>query len=353
MFYNSISGQYEKRDLQTELEKVKRKIDDAKFQVSKFVEQHYLDFDPLLVHSRELVETSTKLSEEVQELVAKAETEVSPLHKCYCNLKSLSIQQTFSDLCLQLKFQLDSSTNEFNSIGSQINAAKLQVQLLERVSRLHTILENLKRVTVEDLILYAEAVAEAESILNDAEDQIDTELDIWGSVKFEIELNKDQLLKHLESSWNTEIQWIKKDSVTQLKLNPDKLKDVFQALAIVGQLDRPLYDWSSRLFEEILVPLTKADTVISIEENLELTEGERPITELAELETAVKNISLTFQHLNQHLDFELKDVRVLQLVGQQIADEFAKLFVKTCLKSTLPSSSSLLSSPEYEKALQM
>jgi hypothetical protein len=75
--FNSISGQYEKRDLQTELEKVKRKIDDAKFQVSKFVEQHYLDFDPLLVHSRELVETSSKLSEELEELVAKAETEVN------------------------------------------------------------------------------------------------------------------------------------------------------------------------------------------------------------------------------------------------------------------------------------
>ncbi len=298
--------------MQTELEKVKRKIDDAKFQVSKFVEQHYLDFDPLLVHSRELVETSSKLSEEVEELVAKAETEVSPYCiNFYHNLKNLSIQQTFSDLCLQLKFQIDSSTNEFNSIGSQINAAKLQVQLLERVSRLHTILESLKRVTVEDLILYAEAIAEVKSILDDAEDQIDTaELDIWGSVKFEIELNKDQLLKHLENSWNTEIQWIKKDSITQLKLNPDKLKDVFQALAIVGQLDRPLNDWSSRLFEEILVPLTKAGTVISIEENLELTEGERPITELAELETAVKNISLTFQHLNKHLDFELKNFRV-------------------------------------------
>lgn len=227
------------------------------------------------------------------------------------------------------------------------------MQLLERVSRLHTILENLKRMTVEDLILYAEAIAEAESILNDAEDQIDTELEIWGSVKFEIELNKDQLLKHLEDCWNTEIQWIKKDSITQLKLNPEKLKDVFQSMAIVGQLDRPLCDWSSRLYEEILVPLTKSDTVIRIEENLELIEGEKPITELSELEKAVNNISLTFQHLNQHLDFELKDVRVLQLVGQQISEEFAKLFIKTCLKSTLPSSSSLLSSPDYENALQM
>ena len=66
----------EKRDLQGELEKVNRKIDDAKFQVAKFIEQHYQDFDPLLVHSRELAETSSKLSEEVQQLVDKAETEV-------------------------------------------------------------------------------------------------------------------------------------------------------------------------------------------------------------------------------------------------------------------------------------
>lgn len=71
-----MSGQLEKRDLQTELDKVKRKIDDSRFQVEKYIEQHYQDFDPLLVHSRELAETSSKLSEEVQQLVGKAETEV-------------------------------------------------------------------------------------------------------------------------------------------------------------------------------------------------------------------------------------------------------------------------------------
>ncbi|XP_057365383.1 centromere/kinetochore protein zw10 homolog [Daphnia carinata] len=320
------AGQLEKRDLQTELNKVKNKIDDAKFQVSKFVEQHYQDFDPLLVHSRELAETSSKLSEEVQQLVEKAETE--------------------------LKFQLDSSTNEMNSLGSQINAAKLQVQLLERVSQLHSILEKLKKMSVED-IAYAEAIAEAESILNDAEDHIDTELDIWRGVKFEIEKNKDNLLKHLEDSWNNEIQWTKKDTLIQLKLNADKLKDVFQGLAIIGQLDRPLCEWSSRLYDEILVPLTKADTVIQFEDDLELMEGQRPITELVELERAVKNISLTFQHLNKHLEFKLNDVLVLHLIGKQVAIDFVKLFVKTCLKPTLPASSSLLSSPEYRASLEM
>ncbi len=71
-----ITGQLEKRDLPTELDKVKRKIEDARFQVAKFVEQHYQDFDPLLVHSRELSDTSSKLSEEVQQLVDKAEIEV-------------------------------------------------------------------------------------------------------------------------------------------------------------------------------------------------------------------------------------------------------------------------------------
>ena len=74
---NSLfAGQLEKRDLQSELDKVKLKIDDARFQVAKFIEQHYQDFDPLLIHSRELVETSAKLSEEVQQLADKADTEV-------------------------------------------------------------------------------------------------------------------------------------------------------------------------------------------------------------------------------------------------------------------------------------
>ncbi len=98
--------------------------------------------------------------------------------------------------------------------------------------------------------------------------------------------------------------------------------------------------------------MTKADTIVRIEEDLEIVEGQRPITELVELETVVQNISWTFQHLNKHLAFKLNDVWVLQLVGQQVADDFAKLFVKTCLKSTLPGSSSLLSSPEYTASLE-
>ena len=53
------------------------KIEDAKFQVAKFLEQHYTVFNPLLVHSQELAETSSNLSEEFQQLLIKAETEVA------------------------------------------------------------------------------------------------------------------------------------------------------------------------------------------------------------------------------------------------------------------------------------
>ena len=62
--------------MKSELDKVKLKIDDARFQVANFIEQHYQDFDPLLIHSRELVETSAKLSEEVQQLADKTKTKV-------------------------------------------------------------------------------------------------------------------------------------------------------------------------------------------------------------------------------------------------------------------------------------
>ena len=234
-----------------------------------------------------------------------------------------------------------------------MNAAKLQVNLLERVSRLHVILESLKKLTVEDVIPFAEAIAEAESILNDAEDRIDTELDIWSSVLLEIERNKDVLLKHLEDAWNSEIQWVKKESLV-LKLGSDKKRDVFQALATLGQLDRPLTDFGARILEDILVPLTtKSDTLIRIEEtNLEIREGEKPVTELVELETVVEKIRLTFLHLNVHFDFKVSEMPVLRSIGDQIADEFVKKMIKTCLKPTLPSSSASLSSPEYTTALE-
>ena len=71
------TGQLEKRDLQSEIDKVTQKIEDAKFGVAKFLEQHYVEFNPLLVHSRELDETARGISERVAELVSRAETEAS------------------------------------------------------------------------------------------------------------------------------------------------------------------------------------------------------------------------------------------------------------------------------------
>lgn len=73
------------------------------------------------------------------------------------------------------------------AIGSQIGAAKVQVQLLERVAELHTILESLKKRSLDDegLVVYAQDVAKAEAILSRAEDGIDTELEVWSSVVFE------------------------------------------------------------------------------------------------------------------------------------------------------------------------
>jgi hypothetical protein len=73
----------EKRDLQTEIEKVNVKIEDAKFQVVKFLEQHFNDFNPLLIHSRELAETSSRLQEEISQLSGRAETEVYLSSMCF------------------------------------------------------------------------------------------------------------------------------------------------------------------------------------------------------------------------------------------------------------------------------
>ena len=71
-----FAGQMEKRDLQSEIDKVKQEINGVRFQVAKFIEQRYQVFDPLLVHSTALIETSAKLSKEVQQLADKTKTKV-------------------------------------------------------------------------------------------------------------------------------------------------------------------------------------------------------------------------------------------------------------------------------------
>ena len=76
------------------------------------------------------------------------------------------------------------STNELTSIGGQIAAAKVQVNLLARVTALHDLLESLKSLDLEaDAVEYANSVAQAEKILVEAEDGVETELDIWSSIR--------------------------------------------------------------------------------------------------------------------------------------------------------------------------
>ncbi len=70
------TGQLEKRDLQAEIDKVNSAIEDAKFDVVHFLEQFYCDFNPLLVHSRQLATASQQLRDDLEKLTVKADTEV-------------------------------------------------------------------------------------------------------------------------------------------------------------------------------------------------------------------------------------------------------------------------------------
>lgn len=327
------------------------KIEDAKFQVAKFLEQHYTVFNPLLVHSQELAETSSNLSEEFQQLLIKAETEVASYIYLIQNLISKidSFSLFFFLINVQLKFQLQCSTNELTSIGGQIAAAKVQVNLLERVARLHDLLESLKKFELEaDVVGYAKSVSEAEKILAEAEDGIETELEVWSNIQSEVEHYKNQLMKYLDDGWNLAVEWGSGDSTT-LKLGPaQSLIAIFTALSIIEELDRLLCDLGSRILEEVLLPLLKADSSVQCEDELQIIVGKQETEELESLETILKNLSVTFKYLVKHFNFDVNDGgNVLVLIGRQISDEFSNQLVKNCLKSTLPASSSLLSSSEY------
>ena len=254
----------------------------------------------------------------------------------------------------QLKFQLQCSTSELTTISSQINAAKAQVGLLENVNRLHDILEDLKKTNLEDgVVKYAQLIAQAEKIINESEDHIETELHIWDSIRFELEKYKDQLIAHLDDCWDTEVYW-EKNEMLVLKLGPtEKLWDTFRALSSVSRLDGLLLEFSTRLLEDALMPLLICDSKIHCEEDFRILEGSGNMADIKSLEPVLENLSVLFNYLHNHLDFQLDDgQKALMLIGLNIGEDLAKNFVKRCLKPTLPSSCALLSSQDYLEHLK-
>ena len=175
-----------------------------------------------------------------------------------------------------------------------------------------------------------------------------------------VKLYKDQLLNHLEEAWNADVVWNSSgnESEVVLTLSPaDRLSITFQSLFSLQHLDRFLSDWSSRLLENVLQPLMHADSAVSIDGlQLQLAVSTEPVTQLNHLISVMNNLSILFQYLHDHFNFELNGTEggptVLQLIGRQIADEFAQSFMKNCLKATLPTSSNLLNSPEYVAVLE-
>ena len=236
-----------------------------------------------------------------------------------------------------------------------MNAAKAQASLLANIALLQDLLDGLKSTNLEeDLVSYAKFVSQAETILIDAEGGIETELQIWESIQLELEKYKNDLMKQLDDCWLLNVCWESTADRLSLKLGPtDQLQNIFRALLSMNQLDRLLSDFSSRLLEDLLMPVLKADSTICVQDVVQITDGRLPISDMNSLRPVLSKLSTLFDYLKGHLDFQVdKDRRALDMIGQQIGDDFSKHFVKQCLKTTLPHSSSMLASDEYVQHLE-
>ena len=248
-----------------------------------------------------------------------------------------------------MKAQLQCSTGELTTISCQIEEAKVQANLLDRLSQLYELIEDLKKTKLEDSItFYAKCVGQAEKILKEAEGSIETELHIWKSVYSEVKAQSDHLLTYLDSCWNSEIDWKRNNGLVLRLSSSARLKEIFQALYYVGQLEKLVCDLSGRILDEILVPLLNANAKIQCSEVLELWEGCEQVTGLGSLQYVLDNVTAALQHLEKHFKFQLEGgEEVMPMIGHYLDEDFCKAFVKLCLKPTLPSESSVLYSEGY------
>ena len=238
----------------------------------------------------------------------------------------------------QLRFQGQGSRS--TAVGQRMSWAIEQVELLQLVSKLHSSIQDLDKMTMKDCIVpYSEKVSIAEQMFFAARDGLECDSDLWSKVVFQLRNHKHKLQQHLEDCWHETIIW-KQTGSTEVEIGRDKqhLKDLFSSLQSVGHLDELICELSTGILQDVILPAMKPDCRVErTNSGLLVCPGDQSVTNTKRLIPVFENMAIIFMFMNQHLQFQLphSDVSVMKMVGDNMSEEFTRNFIDLCLKPAL------------------
>nr|XP_044608418.1 centromere/kinetochore protein zw10 homolog isoform X1 [Equus asinus] len=360
------SGRLEKEDLGTRISRLTRRVEEIKGEVCSMISKKYSEFLPSMQSAQDLVSQVDKLSDDIDLLKSRIESEV--------------------------RRDLHVSTAEFTDLKQQLERDSVVLSLLKQLHEFSTAIEEYHcALTEKKYVVAAQRLEEAEKCLKLLKSRKCFDLKMLKSLSMEFTIQKQNILYHLGEEWQKLIVWKfspSKDTSnlesylqTELHLCTEQsqkeektpvppISSVLLAFSILGELHTKLKSFGQMLLKYILRPLASCPSlhaVIESQPNIIIIRFESVMTDLehpSPSEVFVK-IRLVLEVLQKQLlgmypqdlplDTDLENEKTSKIVlaemlGDMIWEDLSECLIKNCLVYSIPTNSSKLQ--QYEEIIQ-
>ncbi|XP_046321375.1 centromere/kinetochore protein zw10 homolog isoform X2 [Marmota monax] len=291
------SGSLEKEDLGTRISRLTRRVEEIKGEVCNMISKKYSEFLPSMQSAQDLVTQVDKLSDDIDLLKSRIESEV--------------------------RRDLHVSTAEFSDLKQQLERDSVVLSLLKQLQEFSTAIEEYNcALTEKKYVIAAQHLEEAQKCLKLLKSRKCFDLKILKSLSMELTIQKQNILYHLGEEWQKLIVWKFPSS-----------KDT-SSLKSCLQTELHLCTEQSQKEEKTLMPsMSSVLLAFSI---------------LGELHTKLKSFDLP---LDTDLEIEKPSTIILaEMLGDVIWEDLSECLIKNCLVYSIPTNSSKLQ--QYEEIIQ-
>ncbi|XP_007934793.1 centromere/kinetochore protein zw10 homolog [Orycteropus afer afer] len=355
------SGRLEKEDLGTRISRLTRQVDDIKGEVCSMISKKYSEFLPSMQSAQDLVTQVDKLSDDIDQLKSRIESEV--------------------------RRDLHVSTAEFTELKQQLERDSVVLSLLKQLQEFSTAIEEYNCALAEKkYVTAAVRLEEAQKCLKLLKSRKCFDLKMLKSLSMELTIQKQNILYHLGEEWQKLIVWKcppSKDTSslesclqTELHLCTEQsqkeentpvpsISSVLLAFSILGELHTKLKSFGKMLLKYILRPLVSCPSlyaVIESQPNVVILRFESVMTDLehpspSEVFAKIKLVLEVLQKQLLDLPFDAdvenektSKIILAEMLGDMIWEDLSECLIKNCLVYSIPTNSSKLQ--QYEEIIQ-
>nr|XP_044608419.1 centromere/kinetochore protein zw10 homolog isoform X3 [Equus asinus] len=291
------SGRLEKEDLGTRISRLTRRVEEIKGEVCSMISKKYSEFLPSMQSAQDLVSQVDKLSDDIDLLKSRIESEV--------------------------RRDLHVSTAEFTDLKQQLERDSVVLSLLKQLHEFSTAIEEYHcALTEKKYVVAAQRLEEAEKCLKLLKSRKCFDLKMLKSLSMEFTIQKQNILYHLGEEWQKLIVW---------KFSPSK-----DTSNLESYLQTELHLCTEQSQKEEKTPVPPISSVLLA------------FSILGELHTKLKSFDLP---LDTDLENEKTSKIVLaEMLGDMIWEDLSECLIKNCLVYSIPTNSSKLQ--QYEEIIQ-